>query len=453
MGTVGVSTSGAETVASLPHTLDRVGSSVRIRSTLETVFPICRSITGDGVRATLAIVDRQLPLEIHEVPSGTPALDWVVPKEWNVRGAHLADASGRRVVDFADNNLHLVSYSVPHRGRLALEELQDHLVSLPDRPTLVPYRTSYYRETWGFCLSQDQRDSLAPGEYEVVVDTTLEDGSLTYGEAYLPGDEPGEILLTTHVCHPSMANDNSSGIAVLTELGRLLSGVRRRHSYRLLFIPGTIGSITWLARNADRVDRIRHGLVLTGLGDPGPMTYKRSRRGDAIVDRAATHVLSHTDAQSRVVDFSPYGYDERQFCSPGFDLPVGRFGRTPHGEYPEYHTSGDDLEFVADDALVASLEAVLRILEVLEDERTFVNLQPKGEPQLGRRGLYRAIGGAVDAQSAEMALLWTLNQSDGTKSLLGIAERSGLPFAAVRDAASSLADHDLLGEVDPSATD
>ena len=371
------------TVASIAPSLDRAETTGRLRSTLDEIFPICRSITGDGVRATLGIVDRQIPLVVHEVPTGTPVLDWVVPKEWNARGAYIADSSGRRVVDFADTNLHLVGYSIPVRGRFALSELQDHLWSLSDRPNLVPYRTSYYSETWGFCLAQDRRDALAPGEYDVVVDTTLEDGALTYGEVLLPGEEPGEILLTTHVCHPSMANDNCTGIAVLAELGRLLSGVQRRHSVRLLFIPGTIGSISWLARNADRVEHIRHGLVLTGLGDPGPLTYKRSRRGDTLVDRAAAHVLAQGDEPSRIVDFTPYGYDERQFCSPGFDLAVGRMSRTPHGEYPEYHTSGDDLAFVHDASLVQSLEAVLR---VLDDPRGGSDLrQPAAEGRAATR--------------------------------------------------------------------
>jgi aminopeptidase-like protein len=428
---------------------DAKESRRRMRATLDAAFPVMRSITGDGVRTTLELVRETLPITVHEVPTGTTVLDWTVPKEWNIRDAYVADSAGRRVVDLRASNLHLVSYSVPVHRKMSLAELQDHLFSLPDQPDLVPYRTAYYADTWGFCLTDHARMALHDDEYEVVVDTTLTDGHLTYGELFLPGTGgDAEILLTTHVCHPSMANDNCSGIAVLTELGRLLSEAPRRHAYRLLFIPATIGSITWLARNESNVDRIRHGVVLAGLGDPGELTYKRSRRGNADVDRAAAYVLAHLDADDRMLDFSPYGYDERQFCSPGFDLPVGRLTRTPHGEYPEYHTSADDRSFVDDDQLVGSLEALLAILEVLDGDGTYVNTRPKGEPQLGRRGLYRSIGGDVGTGSAEVALLWVLNQSDGRRSLLDIAGRAGLPFTAVRHAADLLEDHDLLVEVD-----
>jgi aminopeptidase-like protein len=420
----------------------------RMRATLAAAFPFHRSITGDGVRTTLQLVRETLPITVHEVPSGTAVLDWTVPKEWNVREAYVADAAGQRVVDARESNLHLVSYSVPVHEKVSLAQLQEHLFSLPDQPDLVPYRTAYYDETWGFCLSEHARAGLRDCEYEVVVDTTLADGSLTYGELFLPGKLGDvEILVTTHVCHPSLGNDNCSGIALLTELGRLLVATPRRHAYRLLFIPGTIGSITWLAHNEANLDRIRHGIVLGGLGNPGPITYKRSRHGNADVDRAAAYVLSQLDPAHRVVDFSPYGYDERQFCSPGFDLPVGRLSRTPHGEYSEYHTSADDLSFVDDDQLVDSLEALLAILAVLDGDGTYVNTHPKGEPQLGRRGLYRSIGGDVDDRSVEVALLWVLNQSDGGHNLLDIARRAGLPFATVRRAADLLERHQLLVEV------
>lgn len=421
----------------------------QMRATLDAAFPIHRSMTGDGVRATLRLVGATLPIEVHEVPSGTPVLDWTVPKEWSVRDAYVADTAGRRVIDLQASNLHLLSYSLPVRKRVSLDELQEHLFSLPGQPDLVPYRTAYYGETWGFCLTDDARSALRDGEYEVVVDTTLADGSLTYGELFLPGAlGDAEILLTTHVCHPSLANDNCSGIAVLTELGRLLSTAPRRYGYRLLFIPATIGSITWLACNEANVGRIRHGVVLAELGNPGPLTYKRSRRGDAPVDQAAAYVLSCDDVSNRVIDFSPFGFDERQFCSPGFDLPVGRLTRTPHGEYPEYHTSADDLSFVDDDQLIGSLEALLAILGVLEGDRMYVNTHPKGEPQLGRRGLYRSIGGDPNYSAVELALQWVLNQSDGEHSLLDIARRAGLPFGAVRHAADLLEGEELLVEVD-----
>jgi aminopeptidase-like protein len=308
----------------------------------------------------------------------------------------------------------------------------------------VPYRTSYYSEAWAFCVSERTRSELVEDRYDVVVDTTLAPGSLTYGELLLPGEEEHEVLLTTHVCHPSLANDNCSGIAVLIEIGRLLAEKRHRYSYRLLFIPGTIGSITWLARNESVVRRIRHGIVLTGLGDRGPLTWKRSREGTTTIDRAAEHVLEHSGVPSKIVDFSPYGYDERQFCSPGFDLPVGRLSRTPHSEYPEYHTSADDLTFVDDLALGDSLRSTLAILDVLEADGRYLNTQPKGEPQLGRRGLYRSVGGAIDNKAMELGYLWVLNQSDGTQSLLDIAQRSGMPFDTLRRATAALVDAGLV---------
>jgi aminopeptidase-like protein len=411
------------------------------------LYPICRSITGDGVRRTLEIVDRELGggLEVTEVPTGTPVLDWTVPREWNVRDAWVADPSGRKVIDFQASNLHLVSYSVPVRATVPLAELSEHLFTLPDQPDWVPYRTSYYAERWGFCASQRLVDSLPEGDYEVCVDTTLTDGHLTYGERLVEGQSPDEVLVSCHVCHPSLANDNLSGIAVASRLARLLAkGPRPRYSYRFLFIPGTIGSITWLARNEDRLDRIRHGLVLSGLGDPGGFTWKRSRRGDTAIDRAVAHVLGRSGRPSQVVDFSPYGYDERQYCSPGFNLPVGRLSRTPFATYPEYHTSADNLDFVGPAQLADSLEVCQEIVDVLEGDRTYLNLSPKGEPQLGRRGLYGQIGGRSDAQERQMAMLWVLNLSDGGMSLLDVAERAGLPFALVAEVAGLLEEAGLL---------
>src|SRR5690606_17084410 len=302
---------------------------------VERLYPICRSITGDGVRRTLEIVGEHLPLDVHEVPTGTPVLDWAVPKEWNIRDAYIKDPSGRRVVDFRRLNLHVVGYSVPVRGTYTLEELRPRLHTLPDQPGLVPYRTSYYSETWGFCLSQKTLDGLDEGPYEVLIDSTLAGGHLTYAEHVVHGDSDEEVLISCHVCHPSLANDNLAGIAVAVALAARLESPR--FTYRFVFAPGTIGAITWLARNRDRVGRIRAGLTLACAGDPGPLTYKRSRRGDAGIDRVLAHVLAgrpHT-----ILDFSPYGYDERQYCSPGFDLPVGSLTRTPYAGYPEYHTS------------------------------------------------------------------------------------------------------------------
>jgi len=414
------------------------------------LYPICRSITGDGVRRTLEIVDRELGgLQVSEVPTGTQVLDWTVPREWNVRGAWVADAAGERVIDFQASSLHLLGYSVPVRATMPLAELRQHLFTLPDHPDWVPWRTSYYAERWGFCASQRLVDSLPDGDYEVCVDTTLADGHLTYGEHLVEGQTDEEVLVSCHVCHPSLANDNLSGIAVATGLARRLAERRPRYRYRFLFTPGTIGSVTWLARNEDRVGRIRHGLVLACVGDPGGFTYKRSRRGDADIDRAVAHVLGRSGRPHRVVDFTPYGYDERQYCSPGFDLPVGCLSRTPYAAYPEYHTSADDLDLVGPAQLQESLEVCWEVVQVLEADRRYVNLSPKGEPQLGRRGLYGQIGGRSDAEERQMAMLWVLNQSDGRMSLLDVAERSGLPLALLAEVAAALEEAGLLAGAAP----
>jgi len=410
-------------------------------------FPICRSITGDGVRRTLAMIAELIPLEVHEVPSGTPVFDWTVPREWNVRDAWIKDPSGRKVVDFQASNLHLLSYSVPVRRRLPLAELKSHLFTLPERPDLIPYRTSYYREAWGFCLSHEAMLELPEGEYEVLIDSTLEDGSLTYGECFLPGESEREVLLSCHVCHPSLANDNLSGVAVVSALARELSRRPRRYSYRFLFIPGTIGSITWLARNEEGARRIDHGLVAANLGDSGRFHYKKSRRGGAEIDRAVLHVLAASGEEHGVEDFVPFGYDERQYCSPGFNLAVGSLTRTPYGRYPEYHTSADNLDLVRPEALAGSLAAYLEVVAVLEGNRRYRSLNPKCEPQLGRRGLYRSIGGDDAGRARELALLWVLNLADGHHSLLDIAERSGMSFAAVREAAQALLAAELLEEI------
>jgi aminopeptidase-like protein len=421
---------------------DAVGEEMHAFAT--ELYPLCRSITGNGVRETLSRIAERIPLEIHEVPSGTKAFDWTVPREWNIRDAYVKNAKGERILDFHASNLHVVSYSAPVHATVSLAELREHVISLPDQPSVVPYRTSYYHEEWGLCMRHDRLSALEEGDYEVLIDSELRDGSLTYGECVLAGDSSDEVLLSAHVCHPSLANDNLSGIALLTALGRRLQQVDHRYSYRLLFAPGTIGSIAWLARNEARVERIRHGLVLSCVGDAGGPTYKRSQRGDAPIDRAVQHVLAQSPGEPVIEDFSPYGYDERQFCSPGFDLPVGLFQRSKHGTFPEYHTSADDLDFVAPENLASSFRILVEVLQVLEEDRRFVNLNPRCEPQLGRRGLYDAIGGDKDHAAKQMALLWVLNQSDGSRSLLDIAERAQLPFARIAQAARLLLDAELL---------
>jgi len=429
--------------------LDVAALGAELHGMVRELYPICRSITGDGLRRSLDILRRTVPLELHEVPSGTPVFDWVVPREWNLRSARLLGPSGEVIADASRLNLELLNYSIPFRGKVPLEELERHLHSLPDQPGLVPYRTSYYREAWGFCLSHERRSRLAPGDYQVDIDTTLADGSLTYGQLLVPGLEADEVLVSTHCCHPSLANDNCAGMALCAALARLLGELKPRYSYRFLFIPGTIGAITWLALHEAEARRIAHGLVAACAGDAGRLTYKRSRRGNTEVDRAAVHVLSHSGEPHEVRDFTPYGYDERQYGSPGFDLAVGSLTRTPYGEYPEYHTSADDPSLVVPEKLADTFRRYLEVFEVLEGNRTYRNLSPKCEPQLGKRGLYGMVGGQSHAQASQMAMLWVLNLSDGTRSLLDVAERSKLPFPEVRRAAVALEDAGLLAELVP----
>lgn len=411
------------------------------------LYPICRSITGDGFRESLRTVQNIVPLELFEVSSGEQVFDWTVPKEWNVRDAYVKNAQGERVIDFQKSNLHLLNYSIPVQQSMPLDELKKHLFSLPDHPDWIPYRTSYYAENWGFCLEDRVLQSLEEGDYEVLIDTTLELGHLTYGEYYLPGETEDEILISCHSCHPSLCNDNLSGMVLAAYLARSVQDMPRRYSYRFLFIPGTIGSITWLARNEDKVNRIKHGLVVACVGDPGHSTYKKSRQGEAEIDRAVLHVLRHSGQTYEVHGFSPYGYDERQYCSPGFNLAVGCLSRTPHGCYPEYHTSADNLDLVQPEYLQDSLEKYLAVIQVLEHNRTYINLNPKCEPQLGKRGLYGAFGGRKEAKNLELALLWVLNYSDGEHDLLEIADLAGMPFSMIQEAAQALIKAQLLSEV------
>ncbi|MBK8276227.1 MAG: DUF4910 domain-containing protein [Nitrospira sp.] len=413
---------------------------------IKELYPICRSITGDGVRETLRIIGQRISLEMREVPSGTKVFDWTVPLEWNVSDAYVMNGAGQRVIDFQSHNLHLMGYSVPVRKKMPLEELRPHLFSLPAYPEWIPYRTSYYKENWGFCIRHADFERLSDGEYHVVIDSTLHSGSLTYGEFYLPGEVSDEILVSCHVCHPSLCNDNLSGIAVAVKLAETLAARSRRYSYRFLFIPGTIGSITWLAQNEETVSRIRHGLVLTGVGDAGNVTYKKSRQGNTEIDRAMMHVLKHSGETHAIIDFSPYGYDERQYCSPGFNLPVGCFMRTPHSQYPEYHSSADNLSLIRPESLAQSYTHCLTVFELLEGNRVYVNQNPRCEPQLGRRGLYRTIAGQQEYQSRELALLWVLNMSDGRHALLDIAGRADLPFGQIQSAAEALVEVGLLKE-------
>jgi len=435
------------TLSNLRSLVDVESAGSEMFELIRELFPICRSISGAGLRRSLARLGDSIPLVTHEVATGTQVFDWTIPKEWNIRDAYIKDAARRRVIDFQESNLHVVNYSAPVNSRMSLSELLPRLHSLPDHPDWIPYRTTYYAESWGFCLSHRQLQSLSDTEYEVVIDSTLEDGALTYGECVLPGEIEDEFLISVHICHPSLCNDNLSGVAVATTLARILASIPHRYTYRFLFVPGTIGPIAWLFRNQATAHRVKHGLVLACVGDRGSINYKRSRRLTAVIDRAVEHVLRTKGDPFEVRDFSPYGYDERQYCSPGFNLPVGGFRRTPHGEYPEYHTSADDLEFVSAAHLADSLGTLLEVIDLVESNLRFINLSPMGEPQLGRRGLLPSVGGKA-AKADQLALLWVLNLSDGSNSVLDIAERSGLSFDQICSAIEALTGCGLLA---PSA--
>jgi aminopeptidase-like protein len=417
---------------------DAVGQE--LHELMRELFPIRRSLTGDGVRETLAVLAREVPLEVIETPTGTPIFDWTVPREWNVREAWIEAPDGDHVLDLADSPLHVLGYSAPVDAVVPLAELREHVFTHPDDPDLVPYRTSYWEEQWGFCMTRRRLDALPEGDYRVRIGSTLREGSLTSGELTIPGETENEFLVSTYLCHPALANDNLSGVVLLWALARTLREQRLRHTFRLVWGPGTLGPLCWLARNRDGLERIAHGLVVSCVGDPGPLRYKRSRRGDATIDRAAVYLLDR-EPGALVSDWQPGGGDERQYCSPGFDLPVGTLSRTPHGLFPEYHSSADDLDLVSAESLGASFRAALELIDLVETNVRFRNLSPYGEPQLGRRGLYQSV---PDGTNPEAAYLWLLSLSDGSHDLLAIAERSGLPFEAVRDAAATLERHELL---------
>lgn len=413
---------------------------------ISDLFPICRSITGNGVRETLNIIKKYIPLTVREVPTGKQVFDWVVPKEWNIVNAYVKNSKGKKIIDFMENNLHVLNYSVPVKKKVSLGELKEHLFTLPECPDWIPYRTSYYRENWGFCISHNQFINLREDEYEVCIDSSIENGYLTYGECYREGKKKEEILISCHTCHPSLCNDNLSGIVLAVFLAKYLSQVSLDYSYRFLFIPGTIGSITWLCLNESEVSKIKHGLVAACLGDSGKFTYKKSRQDNAEIDRTVINILKNSGHDYEAINFIPFGYDERQYCSPGFDLPVGCLMKTPHGQYSQYHTSADNLDFVKPEYLADSFSIYLSVFNVLENNKKYINQNPKCEPQLGKRGLYQMTGGQKDRKEKELAILWVLNLSDGSNTLLDISDKSGLTFDLIKDASDALTECNLLKE-------
>ncbi len=426
--------------------MDLTKTGPEMHALMTELYPICRSITGNGLRQTLKILQKRIPLEIHEVPSGTKVFDWTVPKEWNVRDAYVKNSKGEKIIDFKKLNLHLLNYSTPVNAKMPLSELKKHLFTLPKYPDLVPYLTSYYKEEWGFCLSYAQYQNLPEDTYSVVIDSSLEPGSLTYGELFLKGESQQEFLVSTYPCHPSMCDDNLSGVVLATFLAKHLSKFKLKYSYRFLFVPETIGSITWLSRNEHKLNNIKHGLLATCVGDSGAFTYKKTRLGNADVDKAVQKALSSSEIPYKILDFVPGGSDERQYCSPGFNLAVGCLMRTEPDTFREYHTSADDLNFVTPRALGESFEKYLETVSIIENNAVYFNLNPKCEPQLGKRGIYDLVG-AKKEEFPQLAMLWVLNQSDGTNSLLDISIRSGMGFAEIRRAADLLSSVGLLKEM------
>lgn len=424
--------------------IDSEKKGIEMYNLMKKLYPICRSITGNGVRETLNIIKEYIPIKIYEVPSGTRFFDWTVPKEWNIKAAYIKNSKNEKIIDFKNSNLHILNYSVPINKKMSLKELKGHLFTLPNYPDWIPYLTSYYKKNWGFCLAHKQYEKLEEDIYEVVIDSTLEDGYLTFGELYIEGSEEDEVLFSSYICHPSLCNDNLSGPILLTFLAKLLLGTDLKYSYRFLFIPETIGAITWLSLNEDKLSRVKHGLIVTCVGDPSKLTYKKSRDGNAIIDKVVEKVLVDSGDQYEIIDFFPFGSDERQFCSPGFNLPVGSLMRTPYGCFPEYHTSADNLDFVGPEYLADSFKKYTEVIFVIENNGTYLNLNPKCEPQLERRGLYKMIGSQKTGSIDELVMFWILNLSDGTNSLLDISIRSGLSFKQIKNAADVLLEKNLL---------
>jgi aminopeptidase-like protein len=411
---------------------------------IKELFPICRSITGNGTRKTLEIIRTHIPLEIKEIPSNTNVFDWTVPKEWNIINAYVKNSKGEKIIDFQKSNLHILQYSIPIHKKMTLDELKTHLYSIEEYPDWIPYRTSYYQENWGFCISHKQFQTLEDDEYEVFIDSTLEHGSLTYGELFFKGEIEDEILFSTYICHPSMCNDNLSGVSLLTFLAKTLIDKKTKYSYRFLFIPETIGAISWLSKNENDVHKIKYGVVATCVGDSGQLTYKKTKQDNTLLDKIVEKILLDSRDPYEIVDFFPTGSDERQFSSPGFNIPVGSLVRTLYGKFPEYHTSADNMDFMNKKSLQDSFVKYHSIIYVLENNVIYKNQNPKCEPNLGQRKLYDLIGANNELSSNSNAIFWLLNQSDGNTSLLEIATKSNISFVDIKNMADVLVSHNLL---------
>lgn len=419
---------------------------------MERLFPICRSITGNGARETLAILSEHIPLILHEVPTGSQVFDWVVPKEWNIRDAYVANEQGERVIDFKQSNLHVVGYSIPIDETMSLGDLDKHLYSLPEQPDAVPYMTSYYKERWGFCIAHNERKKLTEQRYHVHIDSTLEDGSLTYAELLIPGKTEKEIFLSTYICHPSMANNELSGPVVATHLARWIASKSRHYSYRIIFIPETIGSITYLSRNLKTLKKnVVAGFNISCIGDEGHYSYVATRYGNTLADQVASHALELRGNATKKYTFLERGSDERQYCSPHVDLPVVGLCRSKYGTYPEYHTSLDNLGFVTPEGLSGGFKFVRECLEILENNRVY-NVQCNAEPQLGKRGLYPDLSTKKTGELVS-TMMDFIAYADGTNSILDICKIINKPWHELIPIADRLSSAGLIEDVSTLSED
>jgi len=421
----------------------------KIYTLANELWPINRSITGEGVRKTLSCIKKHLQnLNIRSVPSGTKAFDWIVPDEWHVSEAYIIVPNGEKICDFSINNLHLVGYSVPFRGRMKLEELQKHLHSLSEKPNAIPYITSYYKEQWGFCITQEQRNTLEDGWYEIVINSKLFAGQLDYGELILPGKSDQEVFLSTYICHPSMANNELSGITVATYLAKWLSELKiRRYTYRIVFVPETIGSITYLSKNYTNLKKkVIAGFNISCVGDERSYSYLPSRNGNTISDKVAKHVLKWIDPDYKSWTWLDRGGDERQYCAPGIDLPIASIFRTKYDDYPEYHTSLDNLDnVVTPKGLDGGYWALRKALELVEKNKIYkVNILC--EPQMGKRGLYPTLASKIPEKQV-MVMMNLLSFCDGEHSLLDIAEKINIPAWDLYEPIEKLVSQDLISPI------
>lgn len=419
---------------------------IKIYNLCRELFPINRSLTGDGVRETLKILKRELPsLKFFEIPTGTQCFDWTIPKEWNCREAYIMDPHGNKICDYSINNLHLLGYSTPINTKLTLEELQPFLYSLPEQPTAIPYMTSYYKERWGFCLTQEERDQLKEGNYHVYIDSELTDGHLSYAELLIEGESKEEIFFSTYICHPSMGNNELSGPTVATYLAKYIASLNnRRYSYRIIFIPETIGSITYLSQNLEQMKQNTIAAFnLTCVGDNNAFSYLPSRNTDTLSDKVALHMLRYMHPKFKHYTFLDRGSDERQYCAPGVDLPLCSIMRSKFMEYPEYHTSLDNLDYISPEGLYGAYEIHSKIIHALERNHNY-KVNTLCEPQLGKRGLYPTLSKGIETRNIVKNMMNFLAYCDGENDLIDIANIINVPVWELYDIANDFLEQNLI---------